>query len=145
MVVVSCGACGTPSVLERSGLGDSKIIKDKVENVIVDLPGVGNDYQDHHLIFWPYKVKVGPESTLAMLKSDWVLEKAIAAKSPLLGWNAVDVSSKIRPTEADLLKLGPEFRKAWDRDYKDHPNRPLMLMAYVSGLVLTSRTIDGRL
>lgn len=135
MVVVSCGAVASPMVLERSGLGDPKILKDKVDKVVVDLPGVGDNYQDHHLIFYPYKVKLEPNSTLAILKSEGGFEKAVAEKSPLLGWNTVDVCSKIRPSEEDLSKLGPEFREAFDRDYRDHPNRPMMLSGFVSALV----------
>lgn len=50
LVVASCGACGTPSLLERSGLGDSKVLKRSGVPVIVDLPGVGNGYEDHHLV-----------------------------------------------------------------------------------------------
>lgn len=135
MVVVSCGAVASPMVLERSGLGDPKFLKDKVEKVIVDLPGVGDNYQDHNLIFYPYKVKLEPNSTLAILKSEGGFEKAVAEKSPLLGWNTVDVCSKIRPSEDDLNKMSPEFREAFDRDYKDHPNRPMMHLGLVNALV----------
>lgn len=34
-----------------------------------------------------------------------------------------------RPTEEEVDALGPEFRKAWDRDFKNVPDRPLMIMA----------------
>ena len=50
LVVASTGACGTPSLLERSGLGDSKVLERSGIPVIEDLPGVGNGYEDHHLV-----------------------------------------------------------------------------------------------
>ncbi|KAH8659741.1 hypothetical protein BGZ61DRAFT_499714 [Ilyonectria robusta] len=40
-VTLSCGACSTPPVLERSGLGDPEVLKKVGVSVIVDLPGVG--------------------------------------------------------------------------------------------------------
>lgn len=49
MIVCSAGANGTPLILERSGVGDPKILERAGVPVKVDLPGVGNDYQDHHL------------------------------------------------------------------------------------------------
>lgn len=50
LVISSSGACGTPSLLERSGLGDSKVLERSGIPVVVDLPGVGNGYEDHHLV-----------------------------------------------------------------------------------------------
>ena len=42
MIVVSSGALGTPSILERSGVGKSDILtKAGVQDIISDLPGVG--------------------------------------------------------------------------------------------------------
>lgn len=50
LVIASSGACGTPALLERSGLGHSKVLERSGIPVIVDLPGVGNGYEDHHLV-----------------------------------------------------------------------------------------------
>lgn len=47
-VVVSCGACGTPPVLERSGIGAEAVLQRANIPVLVDLPGVGDGYEDHH-------------------------------------------------------------------------------------------------
>jgi len=46
----------------------------------------------------------------------------------MLGWNTIDVAGKIRPTDAEVEALGPEFRAAWDRDFGSNPNRPLVLV-----------------
>ena len=45
LVVVSAGAFGSPSILERSGIGSSSILERHDTPVIVDLPGVGENYQ----------------------------------------------------------------------------------------------------
>jgi hypothetical protein len=45
----------------------------------------------------------------------------------------MDVNHQLRPTEADVARLGPNFRKAWDEDFKDKPNRPIALGALLNG------------
>lgn len=133
LVVVSCGACGTPGVLERSGVGDPSVLGRAGVPVVADVPGVGRSYQDHNLLLPAYRAGVvGPEGTLDGLLSGRVsAESWIEKRDPKLGWNSVDVTAKIRPTEAEVDALGPEFRAAWNRDFRDAPNRPLMLLAMV--------------
>jgi alcohol oxidase len=52
MVVLSAGANATPGILERSGIGDPQVLEHAGIPVLEYLPGVGNDYQDHHLLLW---------------------------------------------------------------------------------------------
>lgn len=133
LVVVTCGACGTPPVLERSGLGDKRILERAGVPLVEEIPGVGKDYQDHHLLLYPYKTSLEPEQTLdEILSGRKDVAEMFKNKDPKLGWNAIDISAKIRPTEEDVDALGPEFRQAWDRDFKNAPNRPLMLCGVVS-------------
>ncbi|KAF4978465.1 hypothetical protein FZEAL_5151 [Fusarium zealandicum] len=132
-VIVSCGACGTPPVLERSGLGDPEILKRAGVPVVLDLPGVGHEYEDHNLALYPYRTALKPRETIdVVLRNPGNRQTLIDNKDDILGWNSIDISSKLRPTEEDVASLGPEFKAAWDRDYKDAPNRPLMLMGVVS-------------
>jgi alcohol oxidase len=49
LVVVSAGALGTPQILERSGVGHPVILNKLGIPVVSDLPGVGENYQDHQL------------------------------------------------------------------------------------------------
>lgn len=133
LVVVSCGACGTPPVLERSGLGDPKVLERAGVPVLVDLPGVGRDYQDHHLVLFPYVSNLGPGDTIdQILRNPAGRQELLDKKDPHLGWNSIDVCSKLRPSDEDVAALGPEFQAAWDRDFRDAPDRPLMLMGVVS-------------
>lgn len=118
MVIVSCETLGTPSVLERSGLGDSGILEAAGVPVIKDLPGAGHDFQDHNLTYHPYKADLSPGETFDGLSTgnpplETLLEKVVK----IIGWNGFDASSKIRPRESEIDELGPEFRRAWDKDY----------------------------
>jgi hypothetical protein len=120
-------------VLERSGLGDPKVLQKAGVDVKVDLPGVGHEYQDHQLILYPYKTSLGPNETIdRVLRNPHKRQEMIDSKDSILGWNSIDISSKLRPTEAEVAALGPEFKGAWDRDFKNAPTRPLMLMGLVS-------------
>ena len=46
-VVVSAGALHTPQILQRSGVGEKKFLEGAGIGVVVDLPGVGWNFQDH--------------------------------------------------------------------------------------------------
>merc|ERR1711988_967525 len=136
LVVVSSGALGSPSVLERSGIGGAELLKSLDIPVVSDLPGVGEDYQDHHLLLYPYKSNLKPDETLdGLLSGRLDFATAIQEKNPLLGWNGIDVCSKVRPTEDEVAELGSEFKDLWDRDFKNKPERPLMLMGVVSSFL----------
>lgn len=54
LVVISAGTFGSPGVLERSGIGRRDVLEAAGVPVKVDLPGVGENYQDHPTIFAPY-------------------------------------------------------------------------------------------
>lgn len=133
LVVVSCGACGTPPVLERSGVGDPKILERAGVPLVVDLPGVGYEYQDHNLALLPYRTNLKPDETIdGILSGRTDAATLIANNDKILGWNSIDVCAKVRPTDAEAASLGPEFKEAWERDFKNSPNKPLMLMGLVS-------------
>ncbi|KAK0323407.1 hypothetical protein LTR82_005767 [Friedmanniomyces endolithicus] len=130
MVVCSAGANGTPLILERSGIGNPEILKRAGVPVVEDLPGVGHDYQDHHLTLYAYRTNLSPRDTINGFSDGRMdVAEAIRNTDELLGTNAMDASGKFRPTEAEVDALGPEFRAAWDRDFKNATDRPLMIIA----------------
>jgi choline dehydrogenase len=49
-LVLSCGAYGTPLVLERSGIGDPAVLRAAGVEVRHALPGVGDNLHDHPLV-----------------------------------------------------------------------------------------------
>jgi alcohol oxidase len=92
-VILSAGALGTPLVLERSGVGDPEILKKSGIEVVSALPNVGENYQDHHLITYPYYSSLNENKTLdALLSGRMNATEAIQKNVSILGWNAQDVT-----------------------------------------------------
>jgi choline dehydrogenase len=46
-VILAAGAVHTPQILELSGIGDEKVLRSFDIPVKLNLPGVGNNFQDH--------------------------------------------------------------------------------------------------
>ncbi|KAI1389497.1 alcohol oxidase [Hypoxylon trugodes] len=134
MVIVSAGAFGTPAILERSGIGKPNIIRRAgIAEVVADVPGVGHQYDDHHLLLYPYKSNLNPDETIdGILNGSLNPTELIQNDAKILGWNAQDVTCKLRPTDKDVESLGPVFKEVWNEEFKDSPNKPLMMMALVN-------------
>jgi alcohol oxidase len=134
MVIVSCGAFGTPGVLERSGVGNPDVLRRAgVSEIVADVPGVGHEYNDHHLLLYSYKSGLNPDETLdGILTGKLNPVELIQNNDKILGWNAQDVTCKLRPIDADIASLGPAFQQAWDEEFKNSPNKPLMMVALVN-------------
>lgn len=49
-VIVSGGAINTPKLLQASGIGDGALLQELGIPVVHDLPGVGNNLQDHYCV-----------------------------------------------------------------------------------------------
>ncbi len=58
-IVLSCGAIGSPAVLLRSGIGPEAHLRELGIDVIEDLPGVGQNLDDHPMLGVVYKAKEG--------------------------------------------------------------------------------------
>jgi choline dehydrogenase-like flavoprotein len=55
-IILSSGSIGTPALLERSGIGDGRHLQALGVDVVQNLPGVGENLQDHLQIRCAYKV-----------------------------------------------------------------------------------------
>jgi len=55
-VVFCAGAINSPKILELSGIGDGPVLRDAGVEVKLDLPGVGNNMQDHWYIGLSYEI-----------------------------------------------------------------------------------------
>ncbi|KAG6363136.1 hypothetical protein INS49_008231 [Diaporthe citri] len=131
--VLSAGALGTPQILERSGVGNSEVLSRAGVPLVASVPGVGEKYLDHHIMLYPYKTSVGPDQTMDGILTGRVnVAELIPKNDPLLSWNGVDVQCKLRPSDADIASLGTQFQAAWDKDFKNNPDKPLMIMSIVS-------------
>ncbi|KAI0449947.1 GMC oxidoreductase [Xylaria acuta] len=119
LVVASCGSCGTPPLLERSGIGNRKVLlRAGVTSIVAHVPG---SY---------------PEETLDALTSGRLdLKDLLENHDKILGWNGIGVTCKPQPNETDVAAPGPAFQNAWDSDFKTQPNRPLVIMSLFNALL----------
>ncbi|KAJ7854763.1 hypothetical protein B0H13DRAFT_2358333 [Mycena leptocephala] len=133
-VVISSGTLGTPQILERSGVGKADLLKKLDIKVVSDLPGVGEQYQDHYTTLSIYRVSNESTTLDDFLRGDKEVQKELFHEweKARLSSNAIDAGFKIRPTEAELKEMGPEFNKLWDTYFKDKPDKPVMFGSIVS-------------
>lgn len=61
-VVLSAGSVQSPGLLENSGIGQGPVLQAARVKQIIDLPGVGENYQDHIRVSNTYRLKEGVES-----------------------------------------------------------------------------------
>ncbi|KAF9037013.1 alcohol oxidase [Hymenopellis radicata] len=138
-VVLSSGTLGTPQILERSGVGDKKLMQKLDLKVVSDLPGVGEQYQDHYTTLSLYRVSNESFTLDNFLRGDKEAQKELfqewetSPEKARLSSNVIDAGFKIRPTEEELKEMGPEFNELWDKYFKDKPDKPVMFGSIVSG------------
>ena len=56
-VILCAGSVGSPAILERSGVGSGAILAKAGVDVILDMPGVGENLQDHIEVLFQYHCK----------------------------------------------------------------------------------------
>jgi choline dehydrogenase len=68
-MILSAGSIGSPQILQLSGIGPADLLRQHAIPVVHDLPGVGENLQDHLQIRAVFKVK--GVTTLNTLASSW--------------------------------------------------------------------------
>jgi alcohol oxidase len=68
MIVISGGTLSSPLILQRSGIGDPEKLQKAGVKPIVDLPGVGLNFQDHYLTFSTFRAKPGKPNRLFIVE-----------------------------------------------------------------------------
>lgn len=79
-VVLCSGAINTPKILMQSGIGPAAHLKQVGVNVVHDLPGVGQNFQDHILAagcIWEYVNPLPPQNTAAEATFFWKSDSAL--------------------------------------------------------------------
>ncbi|KAJ3475833.1 hypothetical protein NLI96_g11571 [Meripilus lineatus] len=133
LVVVSAGAFGSPTILERSGIGAKARLDQLGVKVYADLPGVGEAYQDHIFLPMPFLAS-GDSVTLDKLivNDPEEVEKWMAQwnknGSGLLASTGFDGASKFRPTQEELRVIGSEFDARWKQHFVPAPDKPVLVM-----------------
>jgi choline dehydrogenase len=101
-VLIAAGAIGSPLVLQASGIGPGAVLRKAGIAVRHELPGVGENLQDHYQARYIYEV-AAPGSLNEVWHSPWLkakagLEYALRRSGPLtVGAGFVGVFAKSRP------------------------------------------------
>ncbi|MDR3513492.1 MAG: choline dehydrogenase [Caulobacteraceae bacterium] len=61
-VILAGGAINSPQLLQLSGVGPGALLQERGVPVVADLPGVGENLQDHYVISATYRLKPGTVS-----------------------------------------------------------------------------------
>lgn len=78
-VIVAAGGIHSPQVLQLSGIGPSKLLASANITTVVDLPGVGQNFQDHPIIMASYMCTFFSSSLVAFAE-------ALTSPSPQLSF-----------------------------------------------------------
>jgi alcohol oxidase len=134
LVILSAGSLSTPQILERSGVGNQSIISAVGITPLVDLPGVGENFQDHHGQLTAYYMAESVAGDMDLLLSDGAAhmgaEKEWQEKGigPYTTSN-IDIAVKYRPREEDIKKLGKDLQRARNKHFAERPDRPVLNFA----------------
>jgi len=137
LVVVSAGAFGSPTILERSGIGAKKTLEEVGVKPFIDLPGVGENYQDHNVIFIPYLADDEADTLDALFRGEKdEVDRCVALWTKegkgLMAHNGIDAGIKLRPTAEELEELGPQFSRQWAEYFVDAPDKPVIWVGPVA-------------
>ncbi|KAH9046735.1 alcohol oxidase-like protein [Lactarius hengduanensis] len=139
LVLVSAGAFGSPAILERSGIGAKDVLERVGVKQRVDLPGVGENYQDHNNFDHKYFAADEAQSLDAILRN---MEGGIDAAAAEFGKTKKEISTqgpldagiKWRPKPSEVAELGPEFQEYWNSHFANAPDKPVLRIGMFSGL-----------
>ncbi|KAI9434103.1 alcohol oxidase-like protein [Lactarius indigo] len=140
LVLISAGTFGSPGILERSGIGAKEVLGRAGVIQRVDLPRVGEDYQDHNVLFVKYLAADEAQSLAAIFRNEEGAIDAVAAefgktRKEISTHNSIDAGIKWRPTPSEVAELGPEFQEYWDSYFANAPDKPVLWMGISSTLV----------
>ncbi|KAK4699715.1 hypothetical protein P7C70_g6541, partial [Phenoliferia sp. Uapishka_3] len=110
-VVLSGGSINSPQILELSGIGSSSILKPLGIKTLVELPGVGENLQDHPSASIVYKLKgnVGPSTNFLSNATFAAAAAAAYAHQTGILTEAAPILSYLKPSEfmsSEDVKLG---------------------------------------
>ncbi|KAG2755339.1 GMC oxidoreductase [Suillus brevipes Sb2] len=137
LVVVSGGAFGSPAILERSGIGAEEVLKRCGIEQLVNLPGVGENYRDHNLVFAPYLAANNTVTMDALWRGESIVQESLAewnsSGKSLIAQNGLDSKIKWRPDDEELKAMDPAFQSRWEEFFQDRPDKAVAIFAAFAG------------
>ncbi|GAA0455624.1 choline dehydrogenase [Alkalibacillus silvisoli] len=100
-VILAGGAINTPQLLQLSGVGDAKHLKSLDIEPVVDLPGVGENLQDHLEAYIQYACPepVSEQPSLNKLKMPWIGLQWLLARKGAAATNHFEGGGFVRSNE----------------------------------------------
>ncbi|KAH9013882.1 alcohol oxidase-like protein [Lactarius pseudohatsudake] len=140
LVLVSAGAFGSPGILERSGIGAKGVLERVGVKQRVDLPGVGENYQDHNILFLEFFAANEAQTMDAIFRNEEGAIDVVAAefgktRKEISMHNSIDAGIKWRPKPSEVAELGPEFQEYWDSYFANAPDKPVLWMGVGSAFI----------
>ncbi|KAJ5678300.1 alcohol oxidase [Penicillium maclennaniae] len=123
-IIISGGTLSSPLILQRSGVGDPEKLRRAGVKPLVDLPGVGRNFQDHYLTFSVYRAKPDVETFDDFVRGDPKVQKKVFQEWNTKGTEELNEMKKW-PT--------PEFESGWESYFKNKPDKPVMHYSVISG------------
>jgi choline dehydrogenase-like flavoprotein len=139
-VILTSGAIGSPLLLEMSGIGQKKVVEAAGLKSLLDLPGVGENYQDHIRISTSFKLKdnytsfdpfiyLPPSDFVAQQLQLWLDNKVSQLDYTSLAYSFLDWGLVVpNATETNLINLAKQgatkgnvvddAKLAWLADHK---------------------------
>ncbi|KAH9013891.1 alcohol oxidase-like protein [Lactarius pseudohatsudake] len=140
LVLVSAGSFGSPGILERSGIGAKDVLERVGVKQRVDLPGVGENYRDHNILFIKCFAADESQSLAAIFRNEEGAIDAAAAefgktRKEISTHNSIDAGIKWRPKPSEVAELGPEFQEYWNSYFASAPDKPVLWMGILATLI----------
>lgn len=97
-VVLSAGSVGSPQLLQLSGIGPKQVLQDAGVELVHDLPGVGENLQDHLEVYFQYHCKqpITLNSKLGLISKGLIGTRWILFKDGLGATNHFESCAFIR-------------------------------------------------
>lgn len=142
-IIISGGTLSSPLILQRSGIGEPEKLRQAGVQPLVNLPGVGRNFQDHYLTFSVFRAKPDVETFDDFLRGDPEVQKRVFDEwttkgTGPLATNGIDAGVKIRPTDKELNEMKkwptPQFGETgYNTYFKNKPDKPVMHYSVISG------------
>ncbi len=101
-VILSAGSINSPKILQLSGIGDPKLLKQKDIELVSELPGVGKNLQDHLEIYIQHKSRT--KDTLYNLSTNYFTQafegmKWFLLKQGMLTYSHLEVGGFVKTSD----------------------------------------------
>ncbi|OKO97287.1 Alcohol oxidase 1 [Penicillium subrubescens] len=140
--IISGGTLSSPLILQRSGVGDPEKLQRAGVKPLVNLPGVGRNFQDHLLTFSVYRAKPDTDTFDDFVRGEPKIQKKVFQEwnqkgTGPLATNGIDARVKIKPTPQELNEMKkwptPEFNSGWESYFKNKPDKSAMHYSVIVG------------